>query len=494
MRPLSDTKRARLAAINDELKRRGDPPSLADFVRHCLIVEKETGTLIPFDLWPEQEHALEAIEREPFLVWPKGRQIGATWLELAGMFHAGSFWGHRLFPIARQSEEYAEDAIRRLLILAGYDPNSEPPNMRILPESPMPEEWRPRIVGKRAKSLSLANGSQYKALTATRSIARGDAAYWTLADEYAFWQWPEKQLAALEHGAARVHVVSTGEGEEDAFHKLYQAAVRGKGKWRPHFTPASADPRRDAEWFRVNVDEAADQDLARRELARTVEDVFRPVEGNYFKRFSRERNVARFELVANWPVSYGVDFGFVRPFCVWVQLSPSGQPFVVAEHGPTEVPTREFASGIRRTENELLAEEGVDLVIPMGAMYADPAGKARNAQTAQSDFDVMREAGFGPVGQPSGIRDGCVLMMDSIAHPEIPLVVHERCTQLIRALSQMPPDKTAPDIYAQKHPVFSHPLDALRYWFVNHRRPAASDWEAPKAGRTVAGGMKNHVF
>lgn len=469
-------------------------PPLLDFVSKCLIVDKQTGDLIPFDLWPEQQAALEVVERESFLCWPKGRQIGATWIELAAMLHAGSFHGNRLFNIARQSEEYAEEAIRRLLYLLGYDPESEPPNMRILPESPMEPTWRPNIVGKTRKSLTFANGSRYKALTATRSIARGDAAYWSLADEYAFWPWPEKQLRALEPGSARVHVVSTGEGEEDAFHTLWKKAVDGRGKWRAHFTSAAADPSRDAEWFRVNVDESPDPDGSRRELARTVEDVFRPASGNYFKRFTRDRNVKRFTIVPNWPISYGVDFGLVHPFCVWVQVAPSGQPFVIAEYGPEELPTPEFAAGIHRTETEVLTEEQVILKLPVGSMYSDPAGKNRNTQTSRSEFEVMRAAGFNPTGRASSVRDGCDLMKNSIADPNIPLVVHERCVKLIRALTQMPPDKAAPDVYLQKHPVFSHPLDALRYWFVNQGRPQSTVSAPVSGGKPITSGLVGMRF
>lgn len=464
-------------------------PPLAEFVRSCLIIEKEgeSGTgLIPFTLWAEQEAALEVVEREPFLVWPKGRQIGATWLELAAMLHAARFGGNRLMNIARQSDEYAQDGIRRVLILAGYDPNSDPPNLRVLPESPMPEAWRPKIVAKTTRSLTLANGSRFEAKTATRSIARGDAAYWTLCDEYAFWPWPEKQLAALEHGAAKVHVVSTGEGEEDAFHNLYKVAVRGQGKWRPHFTSASADPRRDAEWFRINVDEAASPDLARRELARSVEDVFRPATGNYFKRFSRETHVLEFSLVQDWPVTYGVDFGFVHPVCLWIQTAPSGQPFVFAEYLPEEIPTPEFAEGIKATEVDVLREEGVAKLAHVGNMYCDPAGKARNMQTSRSEFDAMVAAGFRPYGVQSSTRDGCDLLNNSIAHKDIPLVVHPRCVKLIRALTQMPPDKSQPDVYLQSHPVFSHPVDALRYWLVNNRGPRQEFTPPPKTVRRAS--------
>ena len=150
-----------------------------------------------------------------------------------------------------------------------------------------------------------------------------------------------------------------------------------------------------------------------------------------------------FTITPNWPSSYGVDFGFVRPFCLLIQVSPAGQPFVFGEYAPEEVPSPEFAQGILRYQQELFASEGVEMALPMGPMYSDPAGKARNMQTSRSEFDVMVAAGFRPFGVPSSVRDGCDLMINSVAHPDIPLIVHPRCVKLIRALTQMPPDKDA---------------------------------------------------
>ena len=47
-------------------------PPLLEFVRHCLIVEKETGRLIPFELWPAQEEALAVIEARRQARHPQG--------------------------------------------------------------------------------------------------------------------------------------------------------------------------------------------------------------------------------------------------------------------------------------------------------------------------------------------------------------------------------------------------------------------------------------
>ena len=47
-------------------------PPLAEFVRHCLIVEKESGKLIPFEPWPAQEEALAVIEARREAGHPQG--------------------------------------------------------------------------------------------------------------------------------------------------------------------------------------------------------------------------------------------------------------------------------------------------------------------------------------------------------------------------------------------------------------------------------------
>lgn len=449
-------------------------PEVEDFAAGCLIVQKEgeaESGLISFDLWEAQREALEVIERERFLALPKGRQVGVTWLELMAMLHAGTFWGHRLFNIARQSEKDARGAITRLLILAGYDPNSDPPHMRVLPESALDDDLRPRIVGKTLTSLTFENGSHFQAKTATRAIARGDASFWTLCDEYAFWPWPEKQLAALEHGAHRVHVPSTGDGDADAFAKLCAVAQRGKSKWRVHFIPATADPRRDAAWFRQNVDEAPDPDLANRELARDITDVFRPREGAFFKRFKRADNVREFDVVPGWQTETCVDWGLAHPAALFIQISPLGQPFVFDEYMPTDIRTTDFGVGMLE---KLVAHS---IAEPARGPFSDPAGKNRNTQTRRSEFDVFRDLGMRPEGRTSKVLDGVTLMMESIGHPdpEQRLIMHSRCVGLIAALSNVQAHRNDDDIYDTDHAVYSHPLDALRYWHVCRYRRRGAD-------------------
>jgi hypothetical protein len=291
----------------------------------------------------------------------------------------------------------------------------------------------------------------------------------------------------MESGCARLHIVSTGNGEGDAFATLYENASAGKGEYRPFFIPSAADPRRDPEWYRRNVAEAADPESARREHAQTPEDAFRSPEGVYFKRFSRERNVKALEIVENWTTYRAVDFGYRHPACLWAQQSPSGQLHVVDELCPTNLATPEFAAAIKAREASF------GLAVQVTASFCDPAGKAVSVQTAESEFELFAREGLVPLGKSSGVRDGCVRIMDALAGEELPLLVAERCTGLIRALSQVKPKRAQAEIYDTDHELFSHPLDALRYLLVNLPQ-MVTDWDLGPPTRGVASGMWGRVW
>jgi hypothetical protein len=308
-----------------------------------------------------------------------------------------------------------------------------------------------------------------------------------LADEYAFWPWPDKQLAAMESGCTRLHIVSTGNGEGDAFQALYENALAGRGAYQTLFISSGADPRRDADWYQRNVTEAADPEAARREHARSPQDAFAAPEGVYFKRFSRERHIKKLEIVANWQSFRGIDFGYRHPACLWAQRSPAGQLFIVDELLPENLTTPEFAAAIKARE------AGFGLVVPVRASYCDPAGRATNVQTAASEFEVLRGAGLAPQGKPSSVRDGCVRIMDSLADEAQPLIIAERCSGLIRALSSVRPHRGRPEVYDFEHQRFSHPLDALRYLLLNIGAQVVCNWPIA-GGRPITAGIMNMRF
>jgi len=446
-----------LAGVDDQALAAalGTPiPCEREFIEACQIEDKESGALVPFALWPAQAKVLPSLA-EKHLFALKARQLGFTWLGLAHWLYAATFWGSRLILVARQTSEDAVDAIHRLKVLRGG----------------LPAAWQAPITRDRRQSLAFANGSRFKALTTTRRMGRSHAAYGALVDEFCFFDAQEEELAAIEAACERIHIVSSGNGAGDYAHKLWRAAEAGEGVWKTLFLPWDAHPGRDREWYARNVLAAASPRLARREYASRPEEAFAAPEGVFFERFTRERNVAEVSIARNWDTYRCIDFGYHSPACAWLQVSPKGQWFVVGELVPHDLTTDEFAQAI------LAEEQGFGLVRPLRGTYVDPAGRSVNAHTSESEVKVFARRGIRCRSRASGVREGCVLLMDALAHPELPLVVSSRCAWTIEALSSVAPDPHQGERYDERSP-YTHILDALRYFAVN----------GPPVGKRVGSG------
>lgn len=182
---------------------------------------------------------------------------------------------------------------------------------------------------------------------------------------------------------------------------------------------------------------AVEPRLVRREYASTPKEALAAPEGVFFERFSRERNVAEIEVVANWDAYRCIDFGYHYPACAWLQRSPNGQYLVVAELVPHDLTTDEFALVI------LQKEKRFGLVSKPRATYSDPAGNAMNSHTCETAVKVFARHGIRCRSKSSGVREGCVLLMDALADQKLPLVIASSCHWTIEALASVPPTATS---------------------------------------------------
>ena len=128
------------------------------------------------------------------------------------------------------------------------------------------------------------------------------------------------------------------------------------------------------------------------------------------------------------------------------------------------------------------------------ASFCDPAGKATNVQTAESEFEVFARAGLLPQGRSSSVRDGCVRIMDALAEEAQPLIVAARCLALIAALAQVKPHRTHTEIYDIDHELFAHPLDALRYLLLNLPGPGTYPYKAPEDSPGPCAGLYGRIW
>lgn len=172
-------------------------PELA-FIESLSIEDKVSGGLIPFTLWPFQREAVGTLNAEDRVFVLKARQLGLTWLVLAHLLYMGTFWGNRLFLIASQSGSDAIDALHRIRIM--YLSLADPPVS---------------LVVDNTEQIVLSNGSRFESMKATKRARRSKAAYAGFADEFAFWEWPDEQLNALDSACERLYAVTTGNGPGD---------------------------------------------------------------------------------------------------------------------------------------------------------------------------------------------------------------------------------------------------------------------------------------
>ena len=216
-------------------------------------------------------------------------------------------------------------------------------------------------------------------------------------DEAAFFPLARRQLVTLEAAAQQmIYAVTTGNGPDGPLPALLAPEPGGWRRYRGIFSLA-VHPDRDEDWYVANVVEATEPRLAHRESAATPEEAFAAPEGVFFERFSIEQNASRLiRAQHNWPTWRAVDFGFHWPACLWVQFTPHGQVVVVAElarREPFNWTTVEFAAKIAEVDVSL------NLFEPPRGTYCDPAGKGISPQTGESEFEVFRLKGLGPIGE-----------------------------------------------------------------------------------------------
>jgi hypothetical protein len=106
----------------------------------------------------------------------------------------------------------------------------------------------------------------------------------------------------------------------------------------------------------------------------------------------------------------------------------------------------------------------------------DPAGGSVNDVTGTSTVRELRALGINVRSRRSGILEGIELIRRAIRSGDgkSRLVISPRCPRLIEALEcyHYPESGAAPGELPFKDGLYDHPIDALRYFFINHTCPA----------------------
>ncbi len=187
-----------------------------------------------------------------------------------------------------------------------------------------------------------------------------------------------------------------------------------------------------------------------------------------FDEFDPAVHVKGVDYDANLALYRSFDFGFVNPFvCLWIQVDSEGVVRVIDEYIRSRATIDIHAGEIKgRTPG------GDGRVV---AAFCDPAGKSVNDVTGTSAVRELRSLGVIVRYRRSGILEGIELIRRAIraGDGQSRLIISPKCQRLIEAMRCYHYPDSGSGMKGElpfKDGVHDHPIDALRYFFVNYTR------------------------
>lgn len=196
------------------------------------------------------------------------------------------------------------------------------------------------------------------------------------------------------------------------------------------------------------------------------------LENIVFSEFDPAIHVRSVDYDPDLPLYRSLDFGFVNPFvCLWIQVDSEGVVRVIDEYVRRRATIEVHASEIKA--RTACPEEQV------AATFCDPAGAGRTDITGTSTVRELRGLGIPTRYRRSGILEGIELIRRAVRSGDgtSSLIVSPNCPRLIEALQcyHYPDDaRTATGELPFKDGVYDHPIDALRYFFINTKQNLAT--------------------
>lgn len=190
------------------------------------------------------------------------------------------------------------------------------------------------------------------------------------------------------------------------------------------------------------------------------------LENVVFAEFKPDIHIAHVEFNPDLPLYRAIDFGFVNPFvCLWIQTAPDGKILVIDEY----IKSRKTIDAHALELNSRQPYSGKKVA----ATFCDPAGVGVNDVTGTSPISGLRQAGIRVHYRQSSILDGIELIRRALLAGDgrSSLVINPRCTGLIEAMQCYHFPQSGSIEMPKKDGIYDHPIDALRYFFVNYNCP-----------------------
>jgi len=483
--------------VEFELYRRKKQKFINDLV--CIEDKDEQGGVIDFDLWPAQEKALDKMANNRRIIFLKARQLGLTWLALAGEgAHRLVFNPGKSVSSISTTEDDTKELVRRLAFILRHLPN-----WLIVDDDGEPDEKKENKTGitytEYSKRIEIhhpdSEDSIFKGYTSSPAAARSFTDNCVILDEWAFHPQAEKIWRAAyptinRPDSGKIVGISTGE-RNTFFQKKWNNAEweyggesgSAKNTFIGIFLPWDADPRRDEEWLEETKIEMGES--FRSEYPSTPSEAFTTGSGAFFPVYNSK---IHFCFDKGWypPAHFRIigayDGGYNRACFKWYAISNDGWIVCYREYYPEQKIDPVQAEDIRELSRD-----------PEGApeqfayIVADTSCWAKNQESGKTTIEIMEEheiKGWRQADKEripgwkrlheylSPIRDEQNnIIKDRNGRPLAKLRYTDSCSNTKRLFPSMKSNETKPDDLASGQE--DHVFDCDRYMVMSRPKPGA---------------------
>lgn len=213
---------------------------VVSFARLCSFIDRSTGKVIPLKdhLWEWQEAFLRTLTRHRRIVVLKARQMGVSYLTMLYALWKMLTTPHAFVMCFSYREEEAIELIDKWRLIY----QSLPPDIQNAFRITSPDS---------RTEVRLSNGSSIMAMPSTPKVGRSRTATLTILDEHAYHDYAEQNWAAVVAATANGQIISisTANGVDNFFYRLYRDAKEGTNGFHPVFLPYYLHPERDEQWY-----------------------------------------------------------------------------------------------------------------------------------------------------------------------------------------------------------------------------------------------------
>ncbi len=440
------------------------------FLTHYVKTQDPAEGILAYPAFPYLRDLIDRAITRRYLLVPKSRQMMVTWSMVSFFVWRALFKQPGIYLLLSRNERCAEELLDRARFII----------------SQLPDFMRPRLTTDNKSEIEF--GGLHSRLLSLPASPDGPRMYSPTAvfwDEMAFTPFDSQIWTALqpaiESGGSFIGVSSSG-GAFNMFAKLAHDPSNSlaNGEEPDSSSPFhiqrihySQHPHRNELWK-----QSASRGLSLAQWNREQEISFDSVDDLVYSEFDPVVHILKEDFIPRreWTLYRTIDFGYRKPFVLWIQRIPSGEYVVFSEWEGRDSTTEAMHAAILRS----------DLVFGLNETdyiwtSCDPAGAAAQ-DSGISPVDYLARNGIKLRHRPSRILPGVELVKASLrdASGKISLFISPRCKKLIQDIGRYKWNAAKDE--PVKDGVSDHSLDALRYFFVNLE---VTEERTPSAPRMV---------